>query len=694
MIKVIKFKKLKTGAKKYEITFNKNGKVYTRKFGASGASDYTKHKDKDRRERYITRHKKDLKTNDPMRPGYLSMYILWNKPTVAASLADYKRRLNSFNRNGKFPKAITGSKKLKFGTLIEFETENSYLDKLPSDVRDLIQREVSASKLQKGFRDRERVSELLKEFLDHVNTYYIEPERRKSIYDTRRINYDLWFDNYKREPSIATEKHNTYPGFMGKWFMRVAKLPSESFFIRDKDSIDITYMVREYLSKLKNATTVYDYPTSLFIHKEDVENIASSLIAILIKSGFPISSIPPGVLGEISDHFPDLEEGSFWRKAHSYWNSKGFRNFYRESPKNRFGKSSGAPSNVVNKKLYMSVKAKIKRSIKGRRWGAYDSGRLVREYKAKGGKYSGGKGKTDLGRWYKEKWVDACAWPKRKPCGRKTPAKIAYCRPSKRVDSKTPKLVQTLSKTQRKSRCTKKKRSPMKRVNLTKFGQTTQDEGVPYGDGSWVIHCSYHPWGAHSTLRYKPVSVRPNDYSYHYGIHNDGTLRLWATGWARDRPIPQFLYLFLVNYYNTRCIDISKTTQTKQNFYISDQYGTNTKFGYTIESAQNHMLHSLLSGNDPEKNLHDTITRICRSNFTAESCQKLFTYFILNLYHTFDLKIPGGAPRGFIPVYLDYDPMYNKNLKVLLYLLQDHSFGTFHNARLASRLYEILSIRG
>ena len=64
------------------------------------------------------------------------------------------------------------------------------------------------------------------------------------------------------------------------------------------------------------------------------------------------------------------------------------------------------PDNVVNKKLYASIKTKIKRSIKGRRWGAYDSGRLVREYKSKGGKYRGSKKKTDLGRWYKEKWVD------------------------------------------------------------------------------------------------------------------------------------------------------------------------------------------------------------------------------------------------------------------------------------------------
>ena len=72
---LIKFKKLTSGAKKFEITFNKNGKTYIRKFGSRGMSDFTIHKDKERRERYITRHKKDLKTNDPMRPGYLSMYI-------------------------------------------------------------------------------------------------------------------------------------------------------------------------------------------------------------------------------------------------------------------------------------------------------------------------------------------------------------------------------------------------------------------------------------------------------------------------------------------------------------------------------------------------------------------------------------------------------------------------------------------
>ena len=107
MLKVKNFKKLKSSKKKYEITFEKNGKTYIRKFGAAGMSDFTIHKDLERRERYISRHKKDLRTNDPMKPGYLSMYILWNKPTLKASLTDYKRRLNVYNKTGKFQTEAT-----------------------------------------------------------------------------------------------------------------------------------------------------------------------------------------------------------------------------------------------------------------------------------------------------------------------------------------------------------------------------------------------------------------------------------------------------------------------------------------------------------------------------------------------------------------------------------------------------------
>ena len=115
MIKIVSFRKLRGSNKKYEIIFIKNGKKITRKFGAAGMSDYTIHKDKARRERYISRHKKDLSTNDPTKPGYLSMFILWNKPSLKASLSDYKRRLGAYNKSGRFPKAISGSKKSGYG---------------------------------------------------------------------------------------------------------------------------------------------------------------------------------------------------------------------------------------------------------------------------------------------------------------------------------------------------------------------------------------------------------------------------------------------------------------------------------------------------------------------------------------------------------------------------------------------------
>ena len=108
-IKLIKITKLKKGPKKYEAEFKKGDKIIKRKFGAKGMSDFTIHKDKKRRDRYIKRHKKDLKTNDPTRPGFLSMYILWNKKSFKASLLDYKKRLNKYNKTGKFPKKITGS---------------------------------------------------------------------------------------------------------------------------------------------------------------------------------------------------------------------------------------------------------------------------------------------------------------------------------------------------------------------------------------------------------------------------------------------------------------------------------------------------------------------------------------------------------------------------------------------------------
>ena len=64
-------------------------------FGAAGMEDYTQHHDKERRERYRSRHRRDLETGDSKRAGYLSWYLLWGDSTsLARNLADYRRRFN------------------------------------------------------------------------------------------------------------------------------------------------------------------------------------------------------------------------------------------------------------------------------------------------------------------------------------------------------------------------------------------------------------------------------------------------------------------------------------------------------------------------------------------------------------------------------------------------------------------------
>ena len=66
----------------------------TTHFGAKGMSDYTIHKDIERKKRYIDRHIKNENWNDPTTPGALSRWILWNLPTLKDSIKDFKKRFD------------------------------------------------------------------------------------------------------------------------------------------------------------------------------------------------------------------------------------------------------------------------------------------------------------------------------------------------------------------------------------------------------------------------------------------------------------------------------------------------------------------------------------------------------------------------------------------------------------------------
>ena len=95
-MKLIKVVRSDKPDKKYMAYFlTDEGRTRVTHFGASGMEDYTIHKDKDRRDRYRIRHRKDLKTKDPTRAGFLSYYILWGDSTsFDKNVEDYKKKFN------------------------------------------------------------------------------------------------------------------------------------------------------------------------------------------------------------------------------------------------------------------------------------------------------------------------------------------------------------------------------------------------------------------------------------------------------------------------------------------------------------------------------------------------------------------------------------------------------------------------
>tara|TARA_R110000868_G_scaffold407937_1_gene689946 strand:- start:321 stop:614 length:294 start_codon:yes stop_codon:yes gene_type:complete len=91
---LISLKPATDGKKKYMVKLKNKatGREKTIKFGAKGMDDFTKTKDVAQKERYIQRHQKNESWTNPATAGFWSKNLLWNKPTVSASLADIKKK--------------------------------------------------------------------------------------------------------------------------------------------------------------------------------------------------------------------------------------------------------------------------------------------------------------------------------------------------------------------------------------------------------------------------------------------------------------------------------------------------------------------------------------------------------------------------------------------------------------------------
>jgi flagellar biosynthesis GTPase FlhF len=105
---IVYLRKSNKAGKKFMVTIDKK----TIHFGASGMSDYTKHKDPERKNRYVTRHKKrenwgksGIKT-----PGFWSRWLLWNKPSLGGSKKDISFRFGVVFKSGK-PLSVSKTRK-------------------------------------------------------------------------------------------------------------------------------------------------------------------------------------------------------------------------------------------------------------------------------------------------------------------------------------------------------------------------------------------------------------------------------------------------------------------------------------------------------------------------------------------------------------------------------------------------------
>jgi len=94
-MKLISIKPSTTANKKMTAIFLSDAGAHIVHFGQKGAQDFTTSGgDEVKKAAYLKRHKPREDWNDPYTAGALSRWVLWNKPTIKASIADYKQRFN------------------------------------------------------------------------------------------------------------------------------------------------------------------------------------------------------------------------------------------------------------------------------------------------------------------------------------------------------------------------------------------------------------------------------------------------------------------------------------------------------------------------------------------------------------------------------------------------------------------------
>ncbi len=94
MPSVVIKKSTSSGKKMMAVFTFEDGKTRTIHFGSAGMDDFTFTGDEEQKKRYLARHSKNENWLKYDTAGALSRWILWNKKSRTASIADYKKRFD------------------------------------------------------------------------------------------------------------------------------------------------------------------------------------------------------------------------------------------------------------------------------------------------------------------------------------------------------------------------------------------------------------------------------------------------------------------------------------------------------------------------------------------------------------------------------------------------------------------------
>ena len=142
------------------------------------------------------------------------------------------------------------------------------------------------------------------------------------------------------------------------------------------------------------------------------------------------------------------------------------------------------------------------------------------------------------------------------------------------------------------------------------------------------------------------------------------------------------------------CSKKKDTLENDQKFGVS---------GKKIDKMRQDMYNQIMSKDDAEDGLKSTIEKRCKKGFNDIFCQTIFTELLLSIYYTIVKnsnitvkrkenisEMSKFIPKKFTPTLLKIKKTQFDKISTILYSLQDHTYGTFKNARVASLIYEYI----